>query len=419
MHKGETMGRSISGLGAVLTGLMLFATAQAKDQAHWWPHWRGPDRDNISKEEDLSKKWPASGPRVLWTKEGLGVGYASVVVVQERIFTTGMIGKNGVLFCLDTKGTEVWQTTYGPEWTGSYPGSRSTPTVDGKDIYLMSGEGLVACYRGKDGKKVWSVDTAATFGAQNIKWGISESVLVDGDNVICTPGGANASVVALNKKNGKTVWKSSGPGEKSAYCSPTVVAHGGKRIILTMTAKSVIGLDAKNGKLLWKHAHKTAYDVHANTPIYADGYIFATSGYGTGSVLLKLNKSGTSVSQVWKDKKLDVHHGGAVLLGSLVVGTGHKNTKGYAGIDFKSGAVKWEHPGVGKGPLTAAGGMVIGYSEKGKVGLMKATPEGLEVVSQFRISHGDKEHWAHPVVANGVLYIRHGKALAAYDLKGE
>lgn len=379
-----------------------------------WPQWRGPKRDDCSAETGYPRQWPPEGPRKLWTASGLGKGYASVAVAEKRLYTTGLEGKDGVLFCLDLDGKQVWKAVYGPEWTGSYPGARTTPTVDGKRVYLMSGQGLAACY-GTDGKKIWVVDTAKAFGGVNIGWGISESVLVEGKAVICSPGGPDASVVALDKATGATLWRSKGLGEPSGYCSAMALSFGQKRVIVTMTASSVVGLDAADGKVLWTSQHENKYKVNANTPVYADGILYISSGYGKGGEALEVAKDGSSVKPLWKEKSLDCHHGGVLLLDGFVYGSSMKGQ--WHCLDLKTGEVKWTAAGTGKGAATFVDGMLIGYGESGKVGLMGFSPQKLEVVSSFKVDAGEGEHWAHPVVSDGRLYIRHGGALSAYELK--
>ncbi|MBN2711650.1 MAG: PQQ-like beta-propeller repeat protein [Planctomycetes bacterium] len=402
---------------AACVALVVTAAVRADD----WPQFRGNNRDGHSSETGLAKKWPDSGPEMKWSFEGLGKGYASVAIAGKHVYTTGMDDKTkmGYVFCLDLSGKEVWKKSYGPEWSGGYPGSRCTPTIDGDYLYLMSGQGKAVCLKTKDGAKVWEVDTLKQFGGSNISWGISESLLIDGNKLICTPGGKDASVVALDKKTGKTIWTSKGLSESSGYCSPIMVKHGGKDMIITLTAKSIVGIEAKDGKVLWKYSYSTAYDVHAVSPVYDNGYIFASSGYGTGSVCLKLNDKGTSVEEVWKSSQLDVHHGGVLLLDGNVYGTGHKNIKGWACIDMKTGKVKWENNGVGKGSIAYADGMLYCYGKNGKFGLVKASDKGGEPVSVFKISKGSGEHWAHPAISDGVLYVRHGDALMAFDIKGK
>ena len=257
--------------------------------------WRGPNRDGVYPGENLLNAWPEGGPELLWSVEGLGQGYSSAAVTVDRVYLTGMTGGEGFLFAFDRNGRLIWKTSYGPEWNGSRPGSRTTPTVAGGKIYLMSARGRAVCVD-QDGKMIWSVDLMTAFGARNLQWGMTESLLVDGDRVFCTPGGRNVSIVALNRHSGKTIWKIETDGETSGYCSPCLVRHGRRRLLLTMTGRSVVGVDADTGEFLWRQSHVTDYDVNANTPLYHDGFIYTVSGYGTGGQMFGLAEDGARVA---------------------------------------------------------------------------------------------------------------------------
>ncbi len=382
-----------------------------------WPQFRGPTRDGISTETGLLKQWPEKGPKMLWSYPDLGKGYASLTVVGGKIYTTGCEGKTGFLYCFDNAGKLLWKVSYGPEWTGSNPGTRTTPTFDGGKLYLMSGLGNICCLDAKTGKEVWSVDTFKTFGGKNISWGISESVLVDGDKVFCTPGGPDASVVALNKATGETIWTTKGLSDKSAYCCPRIIAHGGKRILLTMLQQTVVGIDPATGKVLWKFPHKVSHDINAVAPAFKDGMIYLTNGYDHGGLAIQLSADGASVTKKWSEPELDVHHGGVVLLGSDIHGAGTEGQ--WMCLNLLSGKIKYKSKLVGKGAIIFADGLLYGYGEGGTVGLIQPAAGGYKLISSFDIQLGDEEHWAHPVVSNGVLYIRHGTALMAFDIKSK
>ncbi|NLH18398.1 MAG: PQQ-binding-like beta-propeller repeat protein [Phycisphaerae bacterium] len=397
--------------------LLVIAALSYPLMAGDWTQFRGPTRDGISTETGLLKQWPAEGPKMLWSYQALGTGYASLAVVGGKIYTTGLEAKTGFLYCFDNSGKLLWKVPYGPEWTGSNPGTRTTPTFDAGKLYLMSGNGLLTCRNASDGKEVWSVDTFKKFGGKNITWGISESVLIDGDKVICTPGGPDASVVALKKATGQTLWTTKGLSDKSAYCCPQIIAHGGKRILLTMLEKTVVGIDPEAGKVLWKYPHKVSYDINAVAPAYANGMIYLTNGYNHGGLMLQLSPDGSSVTKKWTEPELDVHHGGVVLLGKDIHGAGTDGQ--WICLDLTSGKIKYRDRLVGKGSVIFADGLIYGYGENGTVGLIRPSPTGYKLISSFEISLGNEEHWAHPVVSNGILYIRHGKALMAYDIKAK
>jgi len=256
--------------------------AKAVSTGKNWAQWRGPNRDGKSTETGLLKEWPEGGPELLWSAEGLGEGFSTVSIADGVVYTTGIIDKQGVLFALDLQGKLKWKNTYGPEWTRSHSGTRSTPTVDGDRVYVFSGEAALYCLDAKTGDAKWAVDTKDKFGGKLLKWGVAESVLIDGDKVICTPGGENASVVALNKMTGETIWTTKGLSEKSGFCSPILVERGSKRLIVTMLAESVVGIDIETGKLIWstpaKQSARRGRGSNPITPVYLDGKIYTTSG---------------------------------------------------------------------------------------------------------------------------------------------
>jgi len=387
-----------------------------------WPQWGGPNRDHKSAETGLLKTWPAGGPKLLWaTTEDLGKGHSSIVITRGAIYTTGMLGRKGYVFAFDMNGKLKWKSEYGPDWRRNAPGSRTTPTIDGDRAYVMSGRARIACFDVKDGKQKWAVDTVKAFGARRISWGISESPLVCENIVICTPGGRDASLVAFDKMTGKTVWRTKGLSDKSAYCSPIRIKDDKKDLIVTMTESHIVGVNVEDGSVLWKHRYQGKCRAHPNTPLYKDGQIYATSGYNDGGVALKLAPDGKRVELLWKEKKLDTHHGGIVLVDGFIYGSNWlSNVKGrWACVDWKTGQLKYETAWENKGSIIYADGMLYCYEEKrGTVALVKPTPKGFEVVSSFRITKGSgKHHWAHPAIADGRLYIRRGKTVMAFDIK--
>ena len=388
-----------------------------------WPQWQGPNRDARSTEKGLLKKWPQQGPELLWSAEKLGQGFSSVSIANGLIYTTGIIDKQGILSAFDLQGKFKWRKTYGPEWTKSYPDSRCTPTVHEGSIYIISGLGAVSCFDADTGDKNWSFDAFTEFAGEQPRWGIAESPLIVGDLVICTPGGEKATMVALHKKTGQVVWASRSIGEPSSYCSPVLIRKGTKSLIVTMTSNFIIGVNSQDGNILWQYDCKLYQgkpkDVNPNTPIYKDGCIYVTSGYGKGGAKLRLSQDGGSVvSQEWVNLALDCHHGGVVLVDGFIYGS---NMAGdWVCVNWGSGEVMYQTEGIGKGSITYADGMLYCYEEnKGTVGLVRATPEKFDLVSSFKVPLGKGKNWAHPVICDGRLYIRHGDALMVYDIKAE
>jgi outer membrane protein assembly factor BamB len=387
-----------------------------------WPQFHGPNADNKSTETGLLTSWPDDGPPLVWDVTGIGNGYSSVSIANGLIYTVGNQDGKTMISAINLDGNLQWQVANGPAYTEDYPGTRGTPTIDGERLYHQSPVGNIVCMKAADGAEIWTVNSLERFHAKNIKWALAESLLIDGNHVITCPGGDEVSVAALDKTTGETVWAAESAGDQTSYATPTLAECNGVRIIFTMTAKALIGVDADKGKLLFRYPFETKYDINALQPIYHEGHVFISGGYGTtGSDLLKVIVEGdkVSVEQVWRSKDLDNQHGGVVLLDGYLYGAAHSFNGGrWICLDWKTGELQWAERGVGKGSLTYADGMLYTMSEKRMVGLAKATPEKFELVSKFRIpSGGTGATWAHPVVCGGRLYIRHDDTLFVYNVK--
>ena len=380
--------------------------------------WRGNDRNGIYDEKGLLRAWPANGPTLLWHYDNLGDGHASAAVVSHsRIYTAGASNGKGNVFAFSLDGKLIWSTTYGDEWTESYPGSRSTPLVNDGKIYLMSAFGKVVCLDAEKGNLLWTVDIMKDYDGRNIVWGVTENLLIDGNKLFCTVGGIKNNVIALNKNTGKLIWSSPGNSEVSAYCSPLLITLPTRKLLVTLTEKSILGLDAETGKKLWSHEQVNQYAVHANTPLYSNGMLYCVSGYGYGGVMLKLSADGSKAEKLWKNADLDSRMGGVVLLNGKIYGMGDK-IKGLHCIDWNTGKeIAFDKMNNRMGSIIAADGMLYIYDESGEVALVEPTIAGFKKISGFKVPFGSSQHWAHPVIENGRLYIRHGNSLMVYDLK--
>lgn len=378
--------------------------------------WRGTDRTGIYTETGLMKAWPAAGPAMLWSYDGLGEGHSSAAIASDKIYLTGMTDGKGYLYVFDLKGKLLNKKMYGPEWNESYNGPRGTVTLNDGKLYLMSGVGDLYCFDVATLNVVWKKNILKEFKASNIVWGINEAPLIVGDKVIATPGGKEHNMVALNKNTGALVWSSLGEGDAAAYCSPLYIKDQQVPLIVTMTANHILGIDANTGKKLWSHEHTNRYSIHANTPVYGDGMILCTSGYGSGSIMLRLKNGGRSVEQAWSSKEMDNRIGGMVKIGAYVYGSGDNNRFWFC-ADWKTGAIKYKEKGFAMGNIIADDGMLYCYTDRGDMVLAKANPVKFEVVSRFQITKGTEQHWAHPVIYKGVLYVRHGDSLMAYKIK--
>ncbi len=391
----------------------------AQDDAASWPRFHGPQGTNKSPETGLLRQWPEGGPRLLWTAQDIGDGFATVAIADGRIYTAGNRNNQTMITALDMSGKLLWQAPNGGAWTGAQPGARGTPTIEGDRLYHESPLGDLVCLDARSGQKIWGLNILENFGAENITWALAESLLIDGDRLICSPGGPQTAVLALNKRNGRPVWKSpSVDGDRAGYASPALAVHQGLRMILTMTSKHAIGVNADTGELLWQFQHVTPWDENILTPIFHDGQVFISTGHRVGSVMLKVNVQGrkASVQEVWRSTDLDNHHGGTVLLDGYLYGS--LWSPGWACLQWQSGKTMYSSRGVGKGSLTYADGMLYTLGENGQMGLVAATPQDHTVISRFRLpAGGEGPAWAHPVVCGGRLYLRHGNFLYAYDVR--
>lgn len=395
--------------------LLIVVTISFTANAQEPTQWRGKNSSGIYTAEKLLAQWPAEGPRVIWSFDKLGQGYSSPAFANNKIYVNGMVGDQAVLFILDMNGKLLQQFKYGKEFVESYPGVRSTPTIVGDMAYLLTGHGVLTCLNLKTGKPAWQKDLINDFGGSNITWGYTESIVVDGDVLYCTPGGKKNNIMALNRLSGETVWSCAGLGEVSAYCTPLLVKLPSRQLLVTHTSGHVIGVDASTGKLLWNFAHPNQWSVHPNTPIYKDGGLFVFSGYGQGGEMLKLSADGSSVTKEWEIKSFDSRMGGAVLIDGYLYGSGDSD-RSWQCIEWKTGKRYYGSTDVAKGVVIAANNKLIGYSEKGELFLADAVPFSFKINSKTKVSIGTEQHWTHPVVFNGVLYLRHGNTLIAYQI---
>ena len=378
--------------------------------------WRGPNRDGIYPETGLLRIWLEAGPTLLWHFDELGQGHSSAAIAGNRIYTAGVTNGIGHIFCFSMDGKLLWNIPYGEEWTESWPGVRSTPLIKEGKLYLLSGLGKLVCRKADDGAFIWSVDITKDFDGRNIKWGYTENLAFDGNKIFCTVGGITNNVVALDKNTGKLVWSSKGKGEVSAYCSPAIIRLQNRTILVTHTENHILGLDAGNGTLLWSQEQTNQYSVHANTPLYHDGMIFCSSGYGRGGIMMQLSPDGSSVKVLWQNTSMDNRMGGYVLLNDKLYGSDDSN-KGWYCLDWKTGKELGSNQITGKGNIISANGMVYCYSDKGEIVLGLPGANGITRVSNFKVPYGTDQHWAHLVISDGMLFVRHGTSLMVYNIK--
>ena len=397
--------------------LILTATAHAED----CPRFRGADCDGMFSETGLLKKWPEGGPKLAWSVKNLGKGYSSASVVDGTIYVTGMDEqKQGHLFAFNIDGSLKWNTPYGTEMEKSGPavaGTRGSASISGDQIFVISSFGKLIIFERDKGKLLKTIDLLELSGAKQARFGFAECVLVDGKKVICTPGGPDASLMAIDKETGKKIWQTKGLSQQSAYCSARLISRGDQQLVITLVEKGIIAVDPDNGKVLWQHEQPNRFGVRSSPPLYNDGMIYFCAGGGSGGMQLAIAEDGMSVTPTWTDKTLDPQMHGVVLLDGCIYGTAQSGNKGLVCLDWKTGKLLWNAPEVKMGVVVSADGKLYVYNGDGTVFLVKPNPNAFELISQFTVSEGTDEHWAHPTIANGRLYIRHGDALMAYDIK--
>lgn len=422
---------SLIGVGVLWITCQLSLSAEPSS----WPQWRGPNRDGIAPATGLLSTWKDHTPPLLWSVKGMGRGFASPSIVDGFAYVTGEANGQQFVIALklatpsaSTTPTLAWQTPIGKAGDVGYPGSRCTPTIDGNLLFATSTTGDIACLNRLTGKLLWSKNMIAEFGGKMMSvWGFSESPLIDGDKVIITPGGDDAAIVALNKKTGELIWKSSIPESKGAAYSSLVISEGaGVRQYVTLLGRGLVSVDAKDGKLLWTYDKVANGTANIPTPIVKGDYVFASTGYQTGSALVHLEKSGKNIKakEVYflGPKILQNHHGGMVLIGDyLYGGTGHNEGNPIC-VDFLTGKVVWRErrgPGTGSAAVTFADGNLYFRYENGIVALIKATPDGYQEFGTFEIPDVNDPSWPHPVIADGLLFLREQDNLYCYDLRAK
>ena len=403
------------GLGFVSAGLLSAAD---------WPQWRGPNRDDHSPDKGLLQSWPKEGPKQVWLNENVGLGYAGFAVADGRLFTMGLREGQEFLIALDAgTGKELWAAPAGPRYPNNWgDGPRMTPTVDGDRVYAVGGQGQLVCVSAKDGKAVWSKSLVQDLGGKLQDWGYTESPLVVGDLVVCTPGGSQGTMAGLDKKTGEVVWRTKEITDNAQYASPILVRHAGKLQVIQLVMKKVFGVDPKDGKVLWQHDFPGRVAV-IPTPIYSQGIVYVTAGYGVGCAAVKLGDD-NSVTPLYSDNKvMKNHHGGVVLVDGHLYG--HSDGAGWACQELSTGKEVWLHKGFGKGAVHYADGRLYCLDERsGEVALVEASTSGWKESGRFQLGKLSSQRsrqggiWPHPVVVNGRLYLRDQEFLLCYDVKG-
>lgn len=401
---------------SLLTTLALTHSAWTLD----WTQWRGPNRDGVSAEKGLLAKWPEGGPQLLWRAQGAGAGFSSVVTAGGVVYTLGDLEDGCYLIALDTKGKHLWKGRVGD--TGGhrkYPGPRSTPTVTGGKVYVLGQHGDLVCFDAQAQKEVWRANVAKDFGGTMMSgWRWSESPLVDGDQLVVTPGGTKGAMVALDKATGKEIWRCKDFTDRAGYSSIIIREIGGRRQYIQLTGESVAGVEAESGKLLWKAARKGRTAV-VSTPVFDKGHLFVTSAYNVGCNGFKVSYDGNAykAEQVYSHAGgagMANHHGGVIRVGEYVYGS---NGGQLSCIHLATGKVMWNERSAGKGAITIVDGKIILRTERGPVSLVEVNPKEYKEISRFDQPDRTRARaWSHPIVSSGILYLKDQDTLFAYNL---
>ncbi|MFT4636828.1 MAG: outer membrane protein assembly factor BamB [Verrucomicrobiales bacterium] len=391
-----------------------------------WSQWRGPDRKDHSPDTGLLKKWPEKGPKQLWIYKNAGLGYAGPAIVDGKLYTMGAREKKTILMCLDAaSGKELWASELDEELENDWGnGPRCTPTIDGAFVYALGGRGTLISAKIADGSEVWKVNLVKDFGGKVESWGYTESVLVDGDRLICTPGGSEGALLALDRKTGKKIWQSEELTVKAQYASPIVVEHAGVRQYIQLFEKDFAGFEAANGKVLWKSDFPKGKVAVIPTPIYEDGIVYITAGYKAGCKAIKLGPN-HEVETIYEHDDMSNHHGGVILVDGYLYGY-HSSRGGWTCQNFKTGKVEWTDRTLGKGAIGYADDMIYCVGERdGKVILADASSKEWKAHGEFTLDpqteiRSDRGAiWVHPVILNGRLYLRDQDLIYCYDVSGK
>jgi outer membrane protein assembly factor BamB len=409
--------------------LITLAISQTVSTASDWPQWRGPNRTGISTEKGLLKEWSKEGPKILWTIQKAGSGYSTPAVVGDRLYLLANEGvENEFVRAFSTQdGSLVWSTSLGkvgnPDQKPPFPGARSTPTIVGDSLYALSSDGDLACLDLASGKIRWTKNLRSDFGGKPGQWAYSESPLVDGDSLLFTPGGKDATIVALKKQTGEVIWKCATPeGDEAGYASIIPTDAGGTKQYVQLLAKGLVGIEASTGKLLWRFSRAVSrYGANIPTPVVGDGIIYAGSaGTGGGAVKLKAKEGGIEAEPLYFESKLPTAIGGCIKVDQFAYGT---TAKALLCFDFATGQIKWEESALGAASLCYADGRLYLHGENGEVALVEPSSDGYREKGRFTPVNPPKrgqsmeKAWAFPVVANGRLYLREHGTLWCYAIQ--
>jgi len=395
-------------------GLALFSCAAGQGPI---TQFGGPNRNGIYPGTGLLDSWPEDGPELAGCFTGMGEGYGSPAVTVNGIYIAGMLDTTGYVFHFGHDTRLRWKTRVGEEFHFKYVGSRGTPTVEGDRVYYAASSGEAVCLNAVTGEKIWHVSLRDRYRLQEAKWGYSESPLIYGDKVFFTPGGPGHNFVALDKLSGELVWAAEIDSAKNSYCSPVVIHHRNKDLVLLNSSDYILVIDPGNGDILVKHPLTHWQKNHALPPVYNDGRLFYASGYGEGATLFQMLEGKTELDTIYSNEELDPIISGLILFEGIVFGASHRK-KQWVGVDYKTGRTVFTSRDLKPGSLILADSKLYLYSEMGEAALALPSKSGFDIVSRFQIPAGKASYtFAHPVIHDGLMYIRYNNDVWAYKVK--
>lgn len=378
--------------------------------------WRGPNRDGIFAETNLLDAWPEGGPELLWKYDSLGTAYSSAAIGGNKVFTLGTVDSTNILYAFNFDGELLFEKPLGKAWMKTYPGARNTPLIYNGKAYIFDGLGVMFCVD-MEGEILWKRDLLNEYNAENIQHGFHENLIIDGEKLFVTLGGKEANVLALNKDTGETIWVSKGIGELSAYASPNIINHNGRKYYITFSFNALLSIDVENGELAWsEEMTEPRYGIHGNVPHYKDGKLFIVEGWKYGSKMFEIAEDGESVELLWKHDSTDIQMGDAVVINDEIFTASVFNRCWYC-LDWNTGEEKYRVEDIREGTVIAADGKLILLTYTGDIYLVKPENNDFTILGQFKAPGKRPDHFSQPVIKDGVLYVRYDKTICAYNIK--
>ncbi len=409
--------KKVQYLISVLTLLLFLQSCQSTDMEI--SQWRGPNRDGVYPAKDLLKEWPENGPELIWKYDELGDGYASPAVLSDKIITIATIDSISYVIAFNHQGGVLYRKELGPEWMTNFPGINSTPQIFGDHGYLQGGLGILYCIDAETGETKWTKDLFTDFDGKNIRYGITENFVVDGDKLFVTPGGPNNNIIALNRFTGDLIWSTQGNGDESAYGCPNIITIGKSKHLINYTTNSLFSINPENGYIEWRYPLE-GEGTKANVPVYRDGFLYAMAGYKNGLLKLKIADDGKSVEKIWVNELISAGFGDGVFLGDTFYAGSASREQKLCAINPNTGAITDSIKMFAPLIVISADEMIYTYNFRGLFSLVKPTEKGMEMLSSFKVQGGkENEHCSFPVIYDGRLFIRHDNSLFVYDISSK